>query len=109
MESLLRDALVALRRLRRAPGFTLFAVVSLAVGIGVSTAVYSAARTLLFMPLGIADEQSLVVVTSHRVVRASALSWLDYQELRGQPTSAAMMGAAAGIRTALSTATLRNL
>ena len=35
------------RRLRMAPGFTLFAVVSLALGIGVCTAVYSAVRTLL--------------------------------------------------------------
>jgi hypothetical protein len=48
---MLADVRLALRRLRMAPGFTLFAVASLALGIGVSTAIYSAVRTLLWIPL----------------------------------------------------------
>ena len=55
MEPIVRDFRLALRRLRMAPGFTIFAVVSLALGIGVSTAIYSAVRTLFWMPLSIAE------------------------------------------------------
>jgi tripartite-type tricarboxylate transporter receptor subunit TctC len=55
MAALLHDLRFALRRLRLSPGFTLFAVASLALGIGVSTAVYSAVRTFFWMPLGITD------------------------------------------------------
>ena len=65
-----------------APGFTLFAVVSLALGIGVSTAVYSAVRTLLWMPLGVPDADELVVVGNRRVY--PAMSWLDFQDFRAQ-------------------------
>ena len=53
METFFRDMQFAARRLRLAPAFALFAVASLALGIGVSTAIYSAVRTLLWMPLGI--------------------------------------------------------
>ncbi len=44
MEPIIRAVRLAVRRLRMAPGFTVFAVVSLALGIGVSTAIYSAVR-----------------------------------------------------------------
>src|SRR5262245_56544436 len=48
MDTLARDIRLALRRLRLSPGFTLFAVTSLALGIGVTTAVYSAVRTFFW-------------------------------------------------------------
>jgi hypothetical protein len=70
MEPILRDFRLALSRLRMAPGFTLFAVVSLALGIGVSTAIYSAVRTFFWMPLGVADQKGLVALTSGRVTTA---------------------------------------
>src|SRR5262249_29988307 len=101
MEPILADARVALRRLWRAPGFALFAVVSLAVGIGVSTAIYSAVRTLLWMPLGVPDEQALVAVSSHRV-RNLAMSWVDFQDFRVRQTSAAALAAETQVRSALS-------
>jgi predicted permease len=105
MEPILTDVRLALRRLRRSPGFTLFAVASLAVGIGVSTAVYSAARTLLWMPLGVPDEATLVAVTSHGS-RMRVMSWIDFQDFRAQQTSASSVAASASIRTALSTGTV---
>jgi predicted permease len=98
MEPLVRDIRFALRRLRRAPGFTVFAVGSLALGIGVSTAIYSAVRTLLWMPLGIAEADGLVAIGSPR---GAGMSWPDFQELRAQQTTCSAVAAAVTIRTAL--------
>jgi putative ABC transport system permease protein len=99
MESLVRDFRLALRRLRMTPGFTLFAVVSLALGIGVSTAIYSAVRTLLWMPLGVPRAEEIVALTSSRVMLA--VSWPDFQDLLAQQTSFRVLGASSPIRTAL--------
>src|SRR5260221_4868884 len=98
MEPVLRDCRLAFRRLRMAPGFTLFAVASLALAIGVSTAVYCAVRTLFWMPLGVPHQQELVAVTSGRVI---AMSGLDFQDLRAQQASFRAIAASTGIRTGL--------
>ena len=102
MHSLLGDVRMAVRRLSRSPGFTLFAICSLALGIGVSTAIYSAVRTLLWMPLGVPDESAVVAVTS-KGSRNRVMSWVDFDEFRARQTSAANIAAAASIRTAVST------
>ena len=99
MDSLARDFRLALRRLRMAPIFTLFAVGSLALGIGVSTAIYSAVRTFLWMPLGVPRAEELVALTSGRVMQAA--SWPDFQDLLAQQTSFRALGASSLIRTAL--------
>src|SRR4051812_45140898 len=104
MEPLVRDIRLAARRLWQSPAFTLFAVASLALGIGVSTAVYSAVRTLLWMPLGIPHADELVVVGNRRVY--PAMSWLDFQDLRAQQTAASAIAAGASIRTALRAGTV---
>jgi len=93
---------MATRRLWRSPGFTLFAICSLALGIGVSTAIYSAVRTLLWMPLGVPDESALVAVTA-RGSRNRVMSWVDFDEFRARQTSAANLAVAGSMHTALST------
>jgi predicted permease len=98
MDTLLRDIRLALRRLRLSPGFTLFAVVSLALGVGVSTAVYSAVRTFFWMPLGIPEAAQLVTLTSGQ--QQAYLSWPDYQDLQSQQTVFRLAGVSAPIRTA---------
>lgn len=99
MDAVFREIRLALRRLRLAPVFTVFAVASLALGIGVSTAIYSAVRTLFWTPLGIANAEELVGITSGRV--RTSMSWLDFQDLRAQQTSFRTLAASSSIRTAL--------
>jgi putative ABC transport system permease protein len=97
VEQIVREFRLAFRRLRMAPGFTIFAVASLALGVGVSTAVYSAVRTLFWMPLGVPHQDALVVVASGRVL---AMSGLDFQDLRAQQTSFSAVAASTRMRTA---------
>jgi putative ABC transport system permease protein len=62
MNTLLNDIRYALRQLRHAPGFTLTAVVTLAVGLGATAAVYSVIHSVLLSPLPYADPDRLVGV-----------------------------------------------
>jgi putative ABC transport system permease protein len=56
------DVRYALKWLTRSPGFTLVAVLSLAIGIGFNTALFSIVDALLFRPLPIADPSRIVDV-----------------------------------------------
>src|SRR5215208_4845755 len=101
MEPIIRDIRLALRRLRMAPGFTLFAIVSLALGLGVSTAVYSAVHALFWLPMGVPQQDELVEITSDRVAN---ITGLDFQDLHAQQASFKALAASSRIRTALASA-----
>ena len=60
MEILLRDLKYCVRGLLRSPGFTLIAVLSLALGIGANTAIFSLIKQLLLQNLPVRDPQQLV-------------------------------------------------
>ena len=62
MENLWRDLKFVARSLRKTPGFTAIAVIVIAVGIGVNTAVFSVINTVLLKPLTYPDPQSLVLL-----------------------------------------------
>lgn len=79
----------AIRRLVAAPLFTVFAVVSLAAGVAITTAVYSVVDSLLFADLGIDDPNRVVTIAtaSNGRTRDAAITEPDLEHLRAATTS----------------------
>ncbi len=62
MAGMLKDIRYAVRQLRKAPGFALTAILTLAFGIGATTAIFSIVEGVLLRPLPFADPANLVAV-----------------------------------------------
>lgn len=103
-EQLWRDSVFAARRLRATPVFTIFAVASLALGVGATTAVYSAIHSLLWKPTSVyrADRVAVLTESSPAGGRAEVVRRQDLDELRRLETSWEQVAASARLGVRLS-------
>jgi predicted permease len=86
LEALGQDFRYGVRMLRKDLGFTAVAVLTLALGIGANTAIFSLGNVFMFRPLPVKDAERLTVVAVqyHSDDDPGQLSYLDYQDFRKQ-------------------------
>ncbi len=90
MRMMLRECRLASRLLWRARGFTAVAVLTLGLGIGASTAIYSVVHGVLFRPLPFPEPDSLVRLYGYDVESGSgrwSSSYLDFEDFRDRSKS----------------------
>jgi putative ABC transport system permease protein len=90
MQTIWQDVRYGARMLMRNPGFTFVAVITLALGIGANSAVFSVANALLLNPLPFENLDRLVAlreVLPHQGLKATAVSASDLKDWREQTTA----------------------
>ncbi|MDB6095349.1 MAG: permease [Verrucomicrobia bacterium] len=76
---------LAFRSLRKTPGFTVVAILTIAVGIGANTALFSVFNRLVLHPLSLPNPSTLVAIWTNNPAlnfNAPAVSWPRFEELR---------------------------
>ena len=87
METLWNDARYGARMLSRTPGFTLVAILTLALGLGANTAIFSVVNALLIKPLPLPDSERLVSLNGlDPKGRQQFISFPDVEDLQKQAT-----------------------
>jgi len=82
LDTLAQDVRYAGRMLRRDPGFAIVAVLSLALGIGATTAVFSVLNAVMLRPLPVSEPERLVIVSSQLRSKPFVLFNPVFEELR---------------------------
>ena len=91
METILRDLRYSARMLIKSPGFTAVAVLSIAIGIGANTTVFSVINAVLLKSVPYNDPSSLALVwgdsrTESSLRKHNQVSWTDIADIRSQTT-----------------------
>ena len=87
MNSILQNVRFALRQLRKSPGFTLTATITLALGIGANTAIFSVVYSTLLAPMPYPQPDQLVMVWSKIQGFRNGISAGDFDDWRRQSTA----------------------
>ncbi len=93
MTGIVRDLRLAIRRLQKSPSFALTAVLSLALGIGANTTVFSVVHSVLLSPLPYPEPDRLVQVLETRAGSAQPVSLLSFHGWRDADTGMRRMAA----------------
>ena len=95
-----RDLRFAIRTLRQNPGFTLVAIISLALGIGANSAIFALADALILRPMPVPHPGDVVAVVTEtrgsgvsKLFSYSGVSYPDYRDLRDRSQSFAGLSA----------------
>ena len=90
MNGLIQDIKHALRILTKSPAFAVIAILTLALGIGANTAIFSVVDSFLLRPLPVKDPGQITVLARQQKseLLSQYLSYPEYQELRQQGSSA---------------------
>src|SRR5687768_2558235 len=87
METLLKDITYGLRSLLKRPGFTAVAVITLALGIGANSAIFSVVNSVLLRPLPYPESERLVLfdgVNPRAGITQSNMSVPDFADWQSQ-------------------------
>ena len=94
MQTLWQDLRYGFRMLTKTPVVTLIAVLTLALGIGANTAIFSVVNTVLLKPLPFADPDSLMVLQErNEQVGVQSVAWPNFLDWREQSQSFTAMAA----------------
>ena len=94
MDALLKNIRYAGRRLVQKPGFTLVAILSLALGIGANTAIFSLVNAILIREVPLDKPEELVeIYLSSPDFEYGVCSWPDYEDLKEGTTESSPFNA----------------
>jgi predicted permease len=103
IEGLFSDARYAVRILRKSPGFTIVAILTLALAIGANAVVFAVLNALILRPLNVPQSQSLYAIERRASFLDPSQSYPDYLDLRDRNRSFDGLAGWTGAEAALDT------